>query len=60
MPTWIIVAVLFALVVGIDVWLWRSGGKTYSQTLRGWGRLWPPSRLIISLGIGVVLGHLYW
>lgn len=56
---WFMVGVT-AVLIGIDVWLAVSGGETYSERLRLWGKQWPPTALLAALSLGVLLGHWFW
>lgn len=58
----IFMGVVFVALIAFDVWLDRDDvdGNTYSERLRALGRVWPPARLLISLGFGVLLGHWWW
>jgi len=60
--TVVVMAILFLLVIGIDVWLAldKKVGNTYSERIRAWGKIWPPFRLILSFGMGVLAGHWFW
>jgi hypothetical protein len=60
MPTWFFMALTFAALVGIDIWLMATERETYSERIRFWGKVWAPSRLLIAAGFGLLLGHLYW
>lgn len=46
------------VIAGVDVWLWLSPpeGDTISEQSLGWAQAHP----IAMLGIGVLLGHLFW
>lgn len=48
------------VLIGIDVWLWRTDRKTYSEVLRDAARDWPFTTILISVALGVLLGHWFW
>ena len=52
----------FLIIVLFDVALLLDGRKsnTISANARRLGKAWPPFRLLVSFGIGLVLGHLWW
>jgi hypothetical protein len=57
----VIMLLLFAAIVGFDIYLDNSkGNNTFSSRFRALGRWWPPSRLLVTLGIGILLGHFWW
>jgi hypothetical protein len=58
----ILMAVVFCVVVGIDIWLAADGkdGNTYSERIRAWGKRWPPFRAAVLLFLGVLAGHWFW
>lgn len=60
--TSIFLAVMFVLIVAFDIWLDVDGikGNTYSERMRAWGKVWPPFRMLIAFGFGLVCGHWYW
>jgi hypothetical protein len=60
--TIIIMAAFFVSFIGIDVWLAldKRDGNTYSENLRKWGEAWPPLRLLMAFGFGLLCGHWYW
>lgn len=60
--TAIVMAVFFVVIIGLDVWLALDGrkGNTYSERLTAWGKAWPPLRLLIVFGMGLLAGHWYW
>lgn len=60
MPTWGFMAIIFAAVVGVDVWLAVTGRKTISQVVRGWGRASIPVVIVIAFGFGLLAGHFFW
>ncbi len=62
LATSILMGAAFLGIVGLDVYLAldRRDGNTYSERLRALGRVWPPARLILSFGMGMLAGHLYW
>jgi hypothetical protein len=49
-------------VIGFDIYLDRDGrvGNTYSERIRALGRLWIPTRILLAIGIGLLLGHWFW
>ena len=57
--TAILMAVLFVAICALDVYLALDGrdGNTYSERLRA---LWPPAKLLLVFGMGLLAGHLYW
>lgn len=58
----LLMAALFVVVIGIDIWLAldRRVGNTYSERLRAWGRAWPPVRLLVVFSVGLLCGHWFW
>jgi succinate dehydrogenase hydrophobic anchor subunit len=60
--TAIIMAVFVVAFIGVDVYLAfdKRKGNTYSERLRAWAKVWPPLRLLISFGMGLLCGHWYW
>jgi hypothetical protein len=53
----------FALsFIGVDVYLAvdKRDGNTYSERMRAWARAWPPLRLLIAFGFGLLCGHWWW
>jgi hypothetical protein len=58
----ITMAIVFAAIIAFDVYLALDSVKanTISARLRAWGKAWPPTRLIITFGLGVLAGHLWW
>jgi hypothetical protein len=62
LATAILMGAAFLAIVGLDVYLALDGRdeNTYSERLRALGRAWPPARLLIVYGMGLLSGHLYW
>lgn len=60
MSTWIFMALSFVVLVGVDIWLAVTERETYSERIRFWGKVWAPSRLLITFGLGLLAGHWYW
>jgi cytochrome c biogenesis protein CcdA len=60
--TTIIMAVFVLAFVGVDLWLAvdKVSGNTYSERLRAWAKIWPPVRLIVAFGMGLLCGHWWW
>lgn len=58
----IIMAGLFVGIIGLDIVLAldKHDGNTYSERMRAWAKIWPPLRLIIMFGMGLVAGHWWW
>lgn len=58
----IFMGVVFVTLAGFDLYLSHDArtGNTFSARFRAVGRWWPPARLIITLAIGMCLGHWYW
>jgi len=58
----VLMAVMFVVIIGIDIWLAidKRKGNTYSERLRAWGKAWPPVRLLITFGMGLLAGHWWW
>lgn len=58
----ILMGIIFVAICAFDWWLDRDGkkGNTYSERIRALGRMWPPARLLLAVGIGVLLGHFFW
>lgn len=58
----VFVLAVFAIIVVFDVALLLDGKKsnTISANARRLGSKWPPFRLLVSFGCGLVLGHLWW
>jgi hypothetical protein len=54
--------IMFCLIVAFDVYLDRDAikGNTYSERMRAWGEYWPPFRMLIAFGFGLVAGHWWW
>lgn len=62
LATAILMGAAFLSIVGLDVYLALDGRdeNTYSERLRALGRVWPPARLLITFGMGLLAGHLWW
>ena len=60
--TAILMGVLFLAIAGFDWYLYKDGkdGNTYSEVTTLFGKVWPPFRLLISVGFGLLLGHWFW
>lgn len=60
--TTIVMVAAFLGLVGLDVYLALDGRpeNTYSERLRVMSKAWPPARLLLSFGMGLLAGHLYW
>lgn len=60
--TTIIMAVFVVSFIGVDVYLAldKRDGNTYSERMRAWAKAWPPLRLMISFGFGLLAGHWWW
>lgn len=60
--TVVVMVAAFLALVGLDVWLALDGRteNTYSERLRAMGKAWPATRLLLSFGMGLLAGHLYW
>jgi predicted membrane protein len=58
----IVCGILFAFIVGWDIYLNsdRIKDNTISARTRALGRAWPPARILILFGIGVLMGHFFW
>jgi hypothetical protein len=58
----VFMGVIFVALVGFDLYLSHDArtGNTFSARFRALGRFWPPSRLVITLAIGMCLGHWWW
>lgn len=58
----ILMASIFLIVIAVDIWLALDDrkGNTYSERLRSWGKAWPPLRLLIAFGMGLLAGHWWW
>jgi hypothetical protein len=57
----IVMLVALLVLVAFDLWLDRSkAGNTFSSRFRAFGRVWPPSRILISAIIGGLLTHWWW
>lgn len=60
MPTWVFMVLTTLVLIGIDVWLWHTDRKTYSEVLRDAAKDWPFTTIIVSVALGVLLGHWFW
>ncbi len=62
LATAILMGVAFTAIVALDVYLAldRRDENTYSERLRALGKVWPPARLLLTFGMGLLAGHLYW
>lgn len=60
--TAIIMTVFVIAFIGVDIWLAldKRDGNTYSERLRSWAKVWPPLRLLIAFGMGMLCGHWWW
>lgn len=60
--TAIIMATFVLSFIGVDIYLAvdKVSGNTYSERLRVWARVWPPLRLMIAFGMGLLCGHWWW
>lgn len=60
--TAIIMGVFVVSFIGIDIYLAvdKVSGNTYSERLRVWARAWPPLRLMVAFGMGLLCGHWWW
>lgn len=60
--TTIFIIASFLIIVAVDIWLAVDDvqANTISARLRFWGRVWKPSRLLLTFGLGLLTGHLYW
>jgi hypothetical protein len=58
----IIMVIMFVGIIILDVYLAvdKVPDNTYSANLRLLAKYWPPSRLIVVFGMGMLAGHLYW
>ena len=54
--------VFMVAFIGVDIYLAvdKVAGNTYSENLRRWGKLWPPLRLMVAFGMGMLCGHWWW
>jgi len=62
LATTVVMIVFVASFIGVDIWLAVDGvtGNTYSERMRAWAKVWPPLRLIIAMGFGLLCGHFFW
>jgi len=52
---------IFLFIILIDVYLAiYAPGNTFSSLLRLWAKYWPPARLLITFGMGLLCGHWFW
>jgi len=60
--TTIIMAVFVVSFIGVDIYLAvdKVSGNTYSERMRAWAKVWPPLRLIVAFGMGMLCGHWWW
>jgi succinate dehydrogenase hydrophobic anchor subunit len=60
--TAIIMAVFVISFIGVDIYLAvdKVSGNTYSERMRAWAKVWPPLRLMVAFGMGLLCGHWYW
>jgi hypothetical protein len=60
--TTVIMAVFVVAFIGIDIWLAvdKVSGNTYSERMRAWAKVWPPLRLMVAFGMGLLCGHWWW
>jgi succinate dehydrogenase hydrophobic anchor subunit len=60
--TAIIMAVFVVSFIGVDIYLAvdKVSGNTYSERMRAWAKVWPPLRLIVAFGMGMLCGHWWW
>lgn len=60
--TAIVMAVFVVAFIGVDVYLAvdKVAGNTYSERMRVWARVWPPLRLMVAFGMGLLCGHWWW
>ena len=57
---WIIGAfVVLILAVDLGLLLWRGPSATISVTMTAIGELWPPFRIVVSLGTVGLLYHFF-
>ena len=59
--TAIVALTAMTLLVVLDVYLAtdRRRGNTYSELLTRLGKIWPPIRLLLSFGMGLLAAH-WW
>lgn len=51
-----VLIVIFDVVLALD----SKPSNTISANARRLGKLWPPFRLLVTFGTGLVVGHLWW
>lgn len=58
----VVIGCVFLGIVAWDIYLATDGksGNTISERARRLGRMWPPFRILLSVAIGVLLGHFFW
>jgi len=52
LTSWLIIIITSGILLS-DLWLWRSGRKTYSQHMINWSK----QILIVSFAWGFLMGH---
>lgn len=60
----VLIALVFVVIVAIDVWLWQvdnwKGEWTISEAIRRWNRKLPWIQLVVSFVMGLLVGHWFW
>lgn len=62
LATTILMIVFVVSFIAVDIYLAldKRKGNTYSERLRSWAHAWPPIRLMVAFGMGLLCGHWWW